>query len=99
MQVFATADNVQYECDLSAITFRPTMMFQTRSFPFTLKNPSTAKMRFQFSFEKPDDTLDASGLYTISPENGEIDGESAVEVLSVWTQMVLGWDQQINKSC
>lgn len=80
-KVFATADNIQYECDLSAITFRPTMMFQTRSFPFTLKNLSTVKMGFQFSFKNLDDTLDASDLYTISPDSGEIEAENAVQVI------------------
>jgi len=42
MQVSAAADTPGYGCDapLPAIQFKPTMMFQARSFTFNLSNPA-----------------------------------------------------------
>ena len=40
LKVYAVADNAKYECEAASrpIVFRPTMMFQTRTFSFPLKN-------------------------------------------------------------
>ncbi|GMH35419.1 hypothetical protein BSKO_03287 [Bryopsis sp. KO-2023] len=81
LKIFAVADEILYECDSAPINFRPTMMFQSRSFPFTFTNPSTAKMNFRWAFTNMDGTPDTSGLYTVSPEGGIVDGEGNVEIV------------------
>ena len=80
-QVFAIADNPRYECDSKPILFRPTMMFQTRSFSFPLKNSSGAKMDFRFSVTSPDGAaMDSSGLYSVSPEGGVIEPGASTDI-------------------
>lgn len=49
LQVFAVADNAKYACDLKPILFKPTMMFQTRSFTFPLENTSSSQMDYKFT--------------------------------------------------
>lgn len=79
LKVFAIADNPRFEADRSAIVFKATTMFQTRSFAFPLKNTSSARMDFRFTVRSADgDTIDTSGVYTVSPEGGVVPpGDSA----------------------
>eukprot|EP00798_Chlamydomonas_sp_ICE-L_P006741 gene6741-3411_t len=63
LKIFATADNAKYECDVSPVMFRPTMMFQTRSFSFSLKNTCTSRLDYRFIVYFADgETIDTSGL-------------------------------------
>lgn len=93
LKVFAVADNARYECSVSAITFRPTMMYQARSFSFTLKNTSTAKLEFAWAVHTMDgDKLPSpdpeAGIvvspltnpYTVSPLSGVIEAGQSVQV-------------------
>lgn len=45
LKLEGVADYVRYECEASAVTFRPTMMFQARSYSFPVKNPGTTELR------------------------------------------------------
>ncbi|KAJ9512718.1 hypothetical protein QJQ45_019009 [Haematococcus lacustris] len=75
LKVYAVADNARYECSApqSGIQFRPTMMFQTRAFAFTLTNTSTARLNFKFTVMTADGSqFDTSGLYSVTPEGGAI---------------------------
>lgn len=60
--MWAAADAAQYECELSPIAFRPTLMFQTRSFAFTLRNGGLTRMPFSWAVVAGD-VQDTSGLF------------------------------------
>jgi hypothetical protein len=49
-QVYATADSPRYECSAPspAIVFRPTMMFQTRSFTFNITNSALTALKYRW---------------------------------------------------
>ncbi len=81
LKVFAVADNPRFECDAKPILFRPTMMFQTRSYSFPLKNTSTAKMDFKFFVATADGAArDGSGLYSVTPEGGVIEPGASADI-------------------
>lgn len=79
LRVFGVLDNPRFEAGREDIDFRPTMMFQTRSFSFPLRNVSDARMDFTFKLETPSGEADPSGPFRVSPERGSIDaGEEAL---------------------
>eukprot|EP00854_Cymbomonas_tetramitiformis_P000766 gene766-1240_t len=93
LKVFMVADNARYECDHSTekpVTFRPTMMYQARTYTFPLKNTSTAQMEFAWSIvPAPEDspvpvTGDGSQQppmpYTVTPTSGLIEANQTVMV-------------------
>jgi hydrocephalus-inducing protein len=47
LRLSAVADNAKYECEAGPIAFRPTMMFQTRSYSFVLANKGLGRMPFR----------------------------------------------------
>jgi hypothetical protein len=60
-QVSAVADSGKYECSTAPIRFRPTMMFQTRSFSFPLHNKGLGALPFSWSVLHRDGTPDETG--------------------------------------
>lgn len=68
VQVTAASDDARYECDVSPVNFRPTMMFQTRAFSFPLKNTGGAHLDFKWSVQTLDGQPDTSGLYKVISE-------------------------------
>jgi len=60
------------------------MMFQARSFGFTVKNTSTATMEFAWSLHQPDGTPvlegDDSTPYTVVPTTGTVEAGQTVQV-------------------
>jgi hydrocephalus-inducing protein len=67
-------DNAKYKCDLAPLLFRPTMMFQTRTFTFPLENTGLCAMDFSWRVELPDGSADNSGLFVVTPDRGRIQG-------------------------
>jgi hydrocephalus-inducing protein len=63
MQVFATADSPRYECSAPApaIVFWPTMMFQTRSFTFSITNSALTALKYRWMVVDKQGNLDESG--------------------------------------
>ena len=51
LKVTARADKVQYECDQSTLSFRPTMMFQTRVYRFNVTNTSAVTFDYDWTME------------------------------------------------
>lgn len=49
LRLHAVADNARYECEAGPIAFRPTMMFQTRSYSFTLANKGLGRLPFRWA--------------------------------------------------
>ena len=81
LHVFATADNARYTSEAGPIMFKPTMMFQTRTYTFPLTNTSTARMDYKFTVTQPDgNTADASGLYTVSPAGGVVEAGATATI-------------------
>lgn len=83
LKVFAVADNNRYECSVQTATFRPTMMYQARTFNFQLKNTGTAKMDFDWSFRNADGSpLEAYQItpYSVSPVEGVVDANQSTEI-------------------
>ncbi|RKO94829.1 hypothetical protein BDK51DRAFT_29881 [Blyttiomyces helicus] len=80
----AFADFSSYECDVSDIAFKSTMMFQTRVYRFLLKNSGKVLLRYAFSICAGDNTLveqesDACP-FSIVPSLGSVEVGDAVSV-------------------
>jgi len=80
LSLFAVADMAKPQCDLGDINFRPTMMFQTRTFTFPLKNTSTAQMDFKWQVNTLDGEPDINSIYEVRPEGGVVEAGSTVDV-------------------
>lgn len=63
VQVQAAADTPRYECSAPApaIVFKPTMMFQTRTFGFNLANPALTALEYAWELRDKQGNPDASG--------------------------------------
>ena len=51
LKVTARADSVRYTCDHPTLSFRPTMMFQTRVYKFGVTNIGAVTMNYDWSLE------------------------------------------------
>lgn len=71
LRVYATADTARFECDLRPVNFRPTMMFQTRSHAFTVKNPAKASLRYRWRVVGPDGE-EVAEPFSVRPEAGSV---------------------------
>lgn len=62
VQVSAVADAPRVECSAPApaIAFKPTMMFQTRSFAFSLTNPALTTLSYRWQLLHTDGSPDTS---------------------------------------
>eukprot|EP00878_Enallax_costatus_P044949 GHUV01053758.1.p1 GENE.GHUV01053758.1~~GHUV01053758.1.p1 ORF type:complete len:488 (+),score=164.53 GHUV01053758.1:1059-2522(+) len=76
LKVSAAADTPKYECSAPspAIVFRPTMMFQTRTFTFNLTNNALTALDYKWQILSMQEEPDESGLYQIAPDAGHIPG-------------------------
>jgi hypothetical protein len=63
LQVHATADSPRYECSAPspAIVFRPTMMFQTCSFTFSMTNSALTALKYCWMVLDKQGSIDESG--------------------------------------
>ena len=59
-------DDAKVECDTGPINFKPTVMFQTRLFKFTIKNTGLGTVDYKWAVQKLDGTVDSTGPYTVS---------------------------------
>lgn len=78
LKVYAVADNSRFEVDEQPIVFRPTMMFQRRSYAIALRNSSAATLNFTCRLLNPalHDNEDV-GPYEVQPTNAQLgEGES-----------------------
>ena len=84
LKVYAVADNAKYECEASSrpIVFRPTMMFQTRTFSFPLKNTSKAQLSFAWQVRLASGAVELAGAgpYSVKPERGVVEASQTVDV-------------------
>eukprot|EP00775_Hariotina_reticulata_P008964 gene8964-9139_t len=83
LKVSAVADTPGYECDAPspAIQFKPTMMFQGRSFTFNLSNPALTALEYRWKVLDKQGNPDTTGLYELSPESGVLAGGASQQVV------------------
>lgn len=65
-------DNVKYECNISNIDFKPTLMYASRSFKFTIKNTSLVTLYYNFKIVNSETGILDAGPYSIIPKKGSI---------------------------
>eukprot|EP00965_Chrysotila_dentata_P185260 6115201-Pleurochrysis_carterae.AAC.1 len=73
----------QAECETSVLNFRPTMMFQTRSHTFELKNPGEVALRFRWRLDEEavsDATPPAEIPFWVTPMAGSVPPGSTQEI-------------------
>ena len=71
----ANADFSSFECDVTNINFKSTLMFQTRVYRFSLRNPGKILLRFSFTVYGEDGfPVDESSNtpFSVSPSSGTI---------------------------
>jgi hypothetical protein len=62
LQVHVACDNARYECDAPPrLAFRPTMMFQARTFALRVTNTGLTRLDYAWRVETPRGDADASG--------------------------------------
>lgn len=80
--ISASADVPSYDCDQGKISFRPTLMFQTRVFKFPLRNNGKVPLVFRLYFEdqgRPVALDDGHLPFVVEPTHGTVEaGESAI---------------------
>lgn len=59
-------DDACVECDTGPINFKPTVMFQTRTFNFNLKNAGLSNVDYKWAVQTLDGANDTSGTYVVS---------------------------------
>ena len=65
-------DHVNYDCNIKEIDFKPTLMYASRSFKFTIKNTSQIGLNFNFKIANSSTGILDAGPYSIIPKKGTI---------------------------
>ena len=65
-------DRASYESSITRIDFKPTLMYATRNFKFTVKNTSLIGLEFNFKIANAINGVLDAGPYTIIPKQGTI---------------------------
>jgi hydrocephalus-inducing protein len=74
LTIAAIADERVYECSVDQLTLQPTVLYQTKTHRFSVKNPSTISMPFEWQFVPPSASKSTPGIqaYKITPTGGVI---------------------------
>jgi len=67
-----TCDYAKYECSVKEIGFKPTLMYASRTFKFTIKNTSLIDLNFNFRIVNSSTGILDAGPYTVVPKKGSI---------------------------
>lgn len=81
LKLHAVADSSRYECDCSGIHFKTTMMYQSRTHSFTVKNLSTAALPLRWQVQKEDGNPGEHEIYFIDSAS-EVQG-GQTEIITV----------------
>lgn len=65
-------DNVKYDCQVNHIDFKPTLMYASRSYKFTIKNTSLITLNYNFKIVNSETGILDAGPYSIIPKKGSI---------------------------
>lgn len=85
LSITAIADFCKYECPITEIKFRETMMYQTRAYKFPLRNSGKIQLQYQWSILNYDQTTpetegEVKPPFFVSPVSGCIASEDEVEI-------------------
>ena len=69
LQVSLVVDDAHVDCDSGPINFKPTVMFQTRVFTFSLKNTGLGNVNYKWAVQTLDGTSDTSGMYSVRTQS------------------------------
>ena len=59
-------DDARVECDAGPINFKPTVMFQTRLFNFSLKNTGLGSVDYKWAVQTLGGATDTSGTFVVA---------------------------------
>jgi hypothetical protein len=65
-------DYANYNCDVKQVDFKPTLMYASRSYKFTIKNTSLVNLNYNFKIVNASTAVLDAGPYTIIPKKGSI---------------------------
>ena len=65
LQVSVVVDDARVECDAGPINFKPTVMFQTRLFNFSLKNTGLGNVDYKWAVQTLGGATDTSGTFVV----------------------------------
>jgi hydrocephalus-inducing protein len=65
-------DFAKYECSVKEIDFKPTLMYASRTFKFTIKNTALIELFFNFRIVNANTGILDAGPYTVVPKKGSI---------------------------
>ena len=65
-------DHAKYESQLKQIDFKPTLMYASRSYKFTIKNTSLININYNFKIVNSETGILDAGPYSIIPKKGTI---------------------------
>lgn len=65
-------DYAKYECQTRNIEFKPTLMYASRSYKFSLKNTSLITLNYNFKIVNSETGILDAGPYSIIPKKGSI---------------------------
>ncbi|CAG9464033.1 unnamed protein product [Pedinophyceae sp. YPF-701] len=80
LKVSGVVDDARFEAPRDPVVFKPTMMFQARTYAFPLKNTSTAAMTYRFVVTHRDGREDPAPPYEVTPEDGTLAAGQETEV-------------------
>ncbi len=67
LKATATSDYARYEASVNEIFFKPTLMYTSRVYTFTIKNPSLIKIKYFLKIVSCENGVPDSGYYSVSP--------------------------------
>lgn len=65
-------DYSKYECTVERVDFKPTLMYASRNFKFTIKNTALINLDFNFKIANGSTGILDAGPYSIMPKKGSI---------------------------
>ncbi|CAK4295658.1 unnamed protein product [Aphanomyces euteiches] len=96
LQVTAIADRADYVCDVHTIAFKKTFMFQSCTYKIIIKNPSSIRLGYSWSWQALNATEEMP--FSVSPESGDIGGGESQEFLVRFAPLEV-YDSQYKLSC
>ena len=65
-------DQASYECTVTKVDFKPTLMYANRTYKFTIKNTSQINLNYNFKIANNMTGILDAGPYSIMPKKGSI---------------------------
>lgn len=81
LKLHALVDSSRYECDCNGIHFKTTMMFQTRTHSFTVKNLSITSLPLRWKIVKHDSHPGENEIYFVDSPSEVLGG--AIEIITI----------------